>query len=219
MAARDNSSRNGSVSSDRADGRRLRAERNRESVVAAVLDIIREHGGGPLPGAAEVANRAKVSERTVFRHFADLDSLFVAAASQQRPILAAYLTARPSDPELLRRITAIVRLRAKMYEEIAPIRRVAVRLAQHHATLAASMEEAHQASRAQLSETFAEELARVTGARRSAVLDELDLLTSWSVWDTLRTSQGASVERTKKLLIELISGVLGPLETRGRRRR
>ncbi|MHB8437105.1 MAG: TetR/AcrR family transcriptional regulator, partial [Acidimicrobiales bacterium] len=107
---------------NQSDGRRLRAARNRESVVIALLDIIREQGGGPIPGAAEVAQRAGVSERTVFRHFADLDSLFLAAANKQRPVLDTFLGPRPDMAEPDKRIAAIVRLRSKLYNEIGPVR-------------------------------------------------------------------------------------------------
>jgi AcrR family transcriptional regulator len=219
MAARARDPRGGPAPAERGDGRRLRAARNREAVVKAVLDIIRSQGGGPAPSAGEVAHKAGVSERTVFRHFADLDSLFVAAAALQRPTLVAHLAPRPDQPELDRRIAAIVRLRSKMYEEIAPVRRVAVRLASAHDVLAAGIEEAHQAAREQLAETFQSELRQVTGARRRDLLDELDLVTSWEAWEGLRIRQGCSVDRSRKITTDLLSMLLSPLERRAPRRR
>ena len=87
---------------DKSDGRRLRAARNHEAVVGAVLAIVRERTPETmnLPGAAEVAARAGVSERTVFRHFADLDSLFMAAAAKQRPVHETYVGPRPDAPDV-----------------------------------------------------------------------------------------------------------------------
>jgi AcrR family transcriptional regulator len=194
---------------DRIDGRRLRAARNRDSVVDAVLGIVREQGTGRLPGAAEVALRAGVSERTVFRHFADLDSLFLAAATKQRPALAAYLGPRPDAKELEKRIVAIAKLRAKLYEEIAPLRRVAVRLAQGHKSLAAQIAEADSAGRAQLADVFALELRRA-GRAKPTVLDELELVTSWASWEQLRGSIGASPDRVRKILVDLMTRILSP---------
>jgi AcrR family transcriptional regulator len=200
------------------DGRRLRAERNRDSVVQAVLSIVKEQGGGPFPGAGDVAIRAGVSERTVFRHFADLDSLFLAAAAHQRPILTTYLAPRPDAPELEKRIAAIVKLRSKLYEEIAPVRRVAVRLAAGHPSLAEQMNEALRAARAQIAAVFAAELGR-SGRAKPTVLDQLDLILSWAAWETLRTSQGCSADRARKLVTELLTAVLTPFEApKGRRR-
>ncbi|HXY46001.1 MAG TPA: TetR/AcrR family transcriptional regulator [Acidimicrobiales bacterium] len=195
-----------------ADGRRLRAERNRDAVVQAVLSIVKEQGGGPVPGAGEVAARAGVSERTVFRHFADLDSLFLAAAAHQRPTLVKYLAPTPDDPELDKRIAAMVKLRAKLYEEIAPVRRVAVRLAATYPVMAQSLGEVYQAGRAQILAVFKPELTRA-GRSKSSVLDEVDLVLSWAVWETLRSLQGASTERARKLVSELLTVVLTPYET------
>jgi AcrR family transcriptional regulator len=200
------------------DGRRLRAERNRDSVVQAVLSIIKEQSGGPFPGASEVAIRAGVSERTVFRHFADLDSLFLAAASHQRPTLTRYLAPRPDAAGLDERIAAIVKLRSKLYEEIAPVRRMAVRLAARHATLADQMKDAYKAARDQVAAVFAPELGRA-GRAKATVLDELDLVLSWATWDTLRTIQGCSPDRARKLVTELLTVVLTRYEApKGRRR-
>lgn len=198
------------------DGRRLRAARNRDAVVAATLEIIREQQGGPIPGAAEVAERAGVSERTVFRHFADLDTLFLAAAGFQRPVLVHYLAPRPAMPELDKRVTAVVRLRSKLYEEIGPVRRVAVRLVNRNSVLAQAIDEANRGSRGQLAEVFAPELSRA-GKAKVQLLDELDLVTSWSSWEHLRSQLHCTPERARKIMADLVSVLLTPYA--GRRRR
>lgn len=192
---------------DQTDGRRLRAARNREAVVTAVLDIIKEQEGGPIPGAAEVAERAGVSERTVFRHFADLDSLFVAAASRQRPTLLTYLGPRPDFKELDKRIAAVVKLRSKMYEQIASVRRVAMRLAARHDSLARVISEADKAERQQLAEVFDKELQK-TGRDKQLILDELELVAGWTTWETLRTQQGCSPERARRIMTDLMTATL-----------
>jgi AcrR family transcriptional regulator len=195
------------------DGRRLRAAHNRDAVVGAVIDILREQDGGPIPGAAEVAKRAGVSERTVFRHFADLDALFIAAAARQRPTLLEYLGPRPDMKELDRRISAVVRLRGRLYEEVAPVRRVAAALAEEHSSLAEVIEEANRFARDQLADVFGRELQRA-GRERALVLDELELASSWPVWEALRTSKRATPERARRVMGGLISAVLGPYASR-----
>jgi len=196
----------------------LRAERNRAAVVQAVLGIIKQQGGGPIPSAGEVAVRAAVSERTVFRHFADLDSLFLAAASLQRPVLATYLLPRPDAPELDKRIAALVKLRSKLYEEIGPVRRVGVRLAAAHTTMAEQLAEANRAARAQAAAVFAPELARA-GRAKATLIDQLDLVLSWAAWENLRKAQGCSVDRARKLVTELLAVTLAPYAApKGRRR-
>ena len=57
-----------------SDGRRQRSERSRKDIVAAMFKLIR--AGEMNPGAAQVAEAAGVSLRTVFRHFDEMDILY-----------------------------------------------------------------------------------------------------------------------------------------------
>lgn len=190
---------------ERVDGRRLRAQRNREAVVRAILQLVKE--GNLRPRAPEVALRAGVSERTVFRHFADLDSLFIAASEQQRPTLDSYLNPRPSG-DLEARIEAFVRLRARLYEEITPVRRAASLVVPFHPLLAERLEDTHRQAREQLLEVFAPEIERREGERREALVETLDVLTSWPAWDVLRHSQRLPVARARRVLAAAIEGLL-----------
>ena len=63
------------------DGRRLRRERNRLAVVDALLDLYRE--GNLRPGTDEIATRAGLSPRSLFRYFDDVDDLTGAAVARQ----------------------------------------------------------------------------------------------------------------------------------------
>jgi AcrR family transcriptional regulator len=202
-----------------ADGRRLRAARNYEAVVSAVLEIARECPPKViyLPSAAEVAARAGVSERTVFRHFADLNALFVAAASRIKPIQDAYIGPRPDDPRVADRIAELVRLRSKLYEEIAPVRRVAIHLSHTHPMLVEQLAQSFAAARAQVADVFAPELARVDARRRLVLLDALDLATSWASWDSLRVVQDCSVPRTRLIMTEVLTDLIATVPKTKRR--
>jgi len=195
---------------EKADGRRLRAARNYEAVVGAVLEIARECPPDAiyLPSAAEVAARAGVSERTVFRHFADLDALFVAAASRIRPIQDAYIGPRPDAPDVADRIAELVRLRSKLFEEIAPVRRIAIYLSHTHPLLIEQLGQSYAAARAQVADVFARELSRLDAKSRLLMLDALDLAASWASWDSLRTVQGCSVYRARKVVTEVLTDLL-----------
>jgi len=164
-------------------------------VVGAVLDIVRERAPESMnmPGAAEVAERAGVSERTVFRHFADLDSLFLAAAARQRPAHDAYLRPRPDAPD------------------------VAIHLSRTRPIVLQQLEQAHAAARAQVGDVFAPELSRLDVKRRTLMLDALDLATSWTCWDTLRAGQGCSVDRTRKVITETVTALLATVPKAKRR--
>ncbi len=56
------------------DGRLNRSTRTRAAIVQAMVDIVGE--GNPSPTSEEVAERANVGLRTVFRHFEDMETLY-----------------------------------------------------------------------------------------------------------------------------------------------
>ncbi len=72
---------NDSPSSFQTDGRRERGNRNKAAVVAALLDLYAQ--GEIQPPAARIAEIAKVSERSVFRYFDDMEDLSAFAVELQ----------------------------------------------------------------------------------------------------------------------------------------
>src|SRR4029453_1186288 len=63
------------------DGRTQRRTHNIDVVVDAMLQLLGE--GQPWPSAADIAARAGLSERSVYRYFDDLDALARAAVETQ----------------------------------------------------------------------------------------------------------------------------------------
>ena len=61
-------------SDTKLDGRLLRSERSRQLIIAAMIELVGE--GNLIPTAQQVAERADVGIRSVFRHFDDMDSIF-----------------------------------------------------------------------------------------------------------------------------------------------
>ncbi|MEO1059567.1 MAG: helix-turn-helix domain-containing protein, partial [Actinomycetota bacterium] len=86
-----------------ADGRSLRRERNREAVIDALVELIQE--GNLEPGAKQIAERAGVSHRSVFRYFDDMTDLAETAVRREFAA-AAELAAipQPSSDSLAARI-------------------------------------------------------------------------------------------------------------------
>ena len=56
------------------DGRRQRSARSREKIIRAMWDLMLE--GDMDPSGADIAERAGVGLRSVFRHFEDIDTLY-----------------------------------------------------------------------------------------------------------------------------------------------
>jgi TetR/AcrR family transcriptional regulator, regulator of autoinduction and epiphytic fitness len=101
------------------DGRTVRAERTRHALVEALLALLNE--GRLRPTAAEIADRAGVSERSVFQHFPDREALLEAVAREQYERVMP--TIRPVDASLslAARIDEFVAQRATLYERASGV--------------------------------------------------------------------------------------------------
>ena len=62
-----------SLAETQVDGRRLRREQNREAVIDALVALFEE--GSYTPSSNEIAERAGISPRSLFRYFDDVDDL------------------------------------------------------------------------------------------------------------------------------------------------
>ena len=57
----------------KVDGRRLRSERTRQAIIEAYLELLRRDPR--MPTAAQLAERAGCSVRSIFGRFSDLNAL------------------------------------------------------------------------------------------------------------------------------------------------
>ena len=179
------------------DGRHARALANRDAAVRALLHLIRHTG--EVPTASEVAARAGLSRRTVFRLFNDLESLHLAANEMQTAeVLSRFPPPLPQPEPLEATIARVVEHRAAVYEHIMPLRIVGERLRHQHDFIAQSIDQATQQLRAHLRALFAQHLPEEDTERFQA----LELLTSWYTWHTLRETQQCS----RELALQVVTG-------------
>jgi len=191
----------GSSNAGHVDGRVRRGRENRENILQAVYELIREN---QLPPTAEqVAARAKVGERTVFRHFADLKTLNADMAARVRgeigPVLLKQISPEGSFDS---RVKALVHKRARIFEHIAPFRRVSAsrpgQFEQERARLTAFL-------RSELEHVFAREVERMS----RETLDAIDAITSFEMWDRLRRDQKLGRSRAEAVIIQAIRRLVG----------
>jgi len=176
-----------------SDGRRRRGQDNRARIVAAMLALIRE--GEATPSAEQVAERADVALRTVFRHFADMDSLYSRMSEAISAEMEA-MAARPfSATDWADRIVELVRRRGEVFEAISPYKRAsdAVR---HRSRFVAG----DQARLARILREILERELPDAGRPQAELVEALDLLLSWESWARLRRDQGLSPEESAKVL-------------------
>ena len=189
------------VSGEMPDGRRARGHENRRKIIEAMLGLI---GGGAIsPSAEEVAARAGVGLRTVFRHFDDMDSLYREISELMTAELMPIATA-PLPPGGWRaRLAELVERRSRVFEKMMPFKIAAdvhrhrsVFLRDEHAQLSAMQ-------RATLREALPPKL-RLGGA----AFEALDLLMSFDSWRRLRQDQKLPVAQAKKTLLLAVYALL-----------
>ncbi len=175
--------------------------RTRDALVDATIALVEE--GDARPTAPRIAERAGVSVRSVFQHFADLETLFTAMGVRVFERLAALI--RPIDPDLplAERVAEFVRQRAEVCEAVTPINRAAMTHAPTSKTINRQFRAGHAFTAAQIEETFAGELGRA-GDGRDTLADALLVATSWSTWNLLRSLEGRSVPETTAAVARLV---------------
>jgi AcrR family transcriptional regulator len=176
-----------------ADGRRRRGPDNRARIVAAMLEII--HSGEVAPSAEQVALRADVGLRTVFRHFQDMDSLYREMSGVIEGELRSVVE-RPFHAEDWRgRLLELVERRAAVFEKIGPYQRASAAFRYRSKFL--------EADNARLVAALREILRRQLPpdvARDRPTMEILDLLLSFEAWTRLRREQGLSPVRAREAL-------------------
>jgi AcrR family transcriptional regulator len=180
-----------------SDGRVRRGERSGQAIVEALVTLV---GGGILePTAQQVATRAGVGIRTVFRRFSDMERLFAEMGARlQAEALPLLVGGRPSG-DLSERAHALVGRRVAFFERIAPYKRSgnlkrwrSPFLRDRHARLV-------RALRANLLRWLPEVRHAPAG-----VADALELATSFEAWDRLRTEQRLGRERAQAAVERMV---------------
>ncbi len=186
---------------DTTDGRRLRSRDSKRKIVSAMLELVRE--GQIAPTAEEVAQRADVGLRTVFRRFKDMESLYaemsVAISEQVAPIINEAL----SDDEWWRNFAQLVERRLRVYEVIMPYR-VAAQVLKFQSDILLNRH----------LEIVRDERERLMSVLPSFLLEDrplieaLQAVLSFDMWNQLRSDQDLSAQAAGDVVNKILSGLL-----------
>ena len=194
-----------------ADGRHRRRVENLEAVVNATLDLISETGA--LPTVAEVAERAGISQRSVFRYFDDVDQLTRAAVdTRYRQATELISLPSPMPTALAERIEAVAASRCRLFEFIGPTARVTRTRLLDNPVLVETIGRSRRALREQLAAVFAPELGASSGG--AVILAALDVICSFESWDLLVRDQGLTPDEATAVLKESMVKLLAGLRSR-----
>jgi AcrR family transcriptional regulator len=174
----------------RPDGRRQRSERTRRSIIEAYLELL---GRNPtMPTAAQIAEQAGCSQRSIYERFTDLDALNLATADYAIAQGQAEAVARHVDGDRPTRIRSHVETRAQACEKWLPLWRILVNLDKPELRQRVAMVRFANVERLQL--MYAPELSLLGEPERTRLLIALAALTSFESWDQLRHCYDLSME-------------------------
>ncbi|MGQ0824544.1 MAG: TetR/AcrR family transcriptional regulator [Actinomycetota bacterium] len=181
------------------DGRVLRGARNREAIADALLRCYEE--GILRPSATQVAERAGVSARSVHNHFADMETLRAEAARRQWSRYTDVVTVPDPSLDLEARVAHVVDGRGGLWDAVTPVRRAALLAVHSSPTITANFARIDRRLRRVIELAFTDELAN---GDDDDVLDAIDALLSFDGWNRLRTAQGCSPPRARRILTRSI---------------
>ena len=195
------------IPSSAIDGRSLRRERNRQEIVDALLQLI--ESGETEISAALIAQKAGLSERSIFRYFDDVDDLYrsVCDLSISKEIEFARIDEAGAG-SLDTRIENLVNQRVRIYtmnENIAPAARA---FAFKNHVIKNQLVLGRKFLRNQIKTQFAAELNQLDKAQQQVVIATIDALTTFENYDMMRSDQKMSVHTIKSILTEAIRKAL-----------
>jgi AcrR family transcriptional regulator len=194
-------------SDNRVDGRNLRAEQTRRKIVVATRALIEEMQA--LPKVAEVALRAGVSVRSVFQHFQEVETLFLAAFDEiLADVQREWRAVEPVGP-LADRIATMIDRRAAVCERVLPVRVAAIPIEGASPAIAERANAARGQVRQYIEHAFRPELDRLASSERRPLVDALRATFDWDMWMNMRRFHGLSVEDAKAVWHRIVTGLIG----------
>ena len=188
------------------DGRRVRGDRAKQSVLDALWGLL--HEGELRPPAQRIAQRAGVSLRLLYHHFADLETIFSEMVWRQiarmQPLLEPIAPAQP----IAARIEALIERRAELSETITPVRRAGVLNEPSSSTLSGSLNSFRAQKRAQVEALFASELASCPDLQKRELGAALGAAASFAAWDLLRAHLRLSIAEAKQVTAVTLGALL-----------
>ena len=182
------------------DGRLERGRVTREKIIAALLDLIR--AGNLSPTSEDVAQYANVGDRTVFRHFQDMESLFEEMNAKVRTLVQPVMAQASWEGSLTQRIEHLVSARAAAFDQITAYYLSGEIRLHSSPTLQRARAQFAAQQRRQLLSCLPE-----VGARSEAAA-AIEMLTSVDGWIRLRRVQGLSANQSKQAIVAAVSRLL-----------
>lgn len=184
---------------------------NRRRIAEASLALLEEGVG--VPTAAQVAAKAGLGRRTLFRHYPDLGELFLEVVRLNVVRHQELWGPIPAEGSREARLRALARQRRQLFESVRPVRRAAVALEARFPAATRLLQTGNRVHREQLETLLAPDLE---GAPRELV-DVLDAVASYDFWERLCARQGLRPPEAEAVLERMLRTLLAGWEHEPRR--
>jgi AcrR family transcriptional regulator len=188
-----------------SDGRFNRSVVTRKKIVAALTSLVYE--GYLSPTAEQVAQKADVGLRTVFRHFDDLNSLYSELSADLEALILPVLQIRLRGNSWQDKLMHSIEIRAQFYDRIAALY-LSAQVHRHRSSL--------------ITDNLTRDVQRLREIGRIIlpaviqqnvlVFESLDLLMSPDTWVRLRSDQNLSSEEALHVVRLGVNAVLSAAE-------
>lgn len=167
------------------DGRNRRRARNRDAVIRALIELFRE--GDLNPTVAKIADRAQLSDRSVFRYFDDLNDLArTAIAIEFVESWSLALVDDVGEGSLDERIDSLVDARVRFLDRVHLPGIVARARITEIAEVGTGFDKFHEGHVDQIERHFAQELDAMPEPRAEAVITAIATITGLDNYDRHR---------------------------------
>ena len=183
------------------DGRRLRGERSRQSIIDACQELTAEGILGPT--AQQISDRAGMVIRSFFRHFSGMEELFATIDAESRESFEALYVGGDRSGNLQERIQHAVERHAEGYEQQKNSIKSTLAQMWRYKVLQKSYARYQRGLRRDLDD-WLPELEALNRSDREAV----DAIASAEMWLRLRDQQGLKKKAAVEVVVNLISQVV-----------
>ncbi|GEM_PF-3300754 len=198
------------LNADKSDGRIERKNRNKNKVLAAFLQLVEEQKG--LPTAREIANKAGLSRRSIFRYFDNIDELVVSAYNYQIKLQQEKFPppeVPKNERDSIEKASELVDHLILIYEDTSSIRESLSAQGLPTEVLQKINVLRSQSLRDRIEQHFKDYLNQLEDKEiKENTLYALEVSLSSDSWDYLRNSCDLSINKAKQVLKGLLKTVL-----------
>lgn len=156
-----------------------------------------------MPGAAQVAERAGVGLRTVFRHFEEMEILYREMAEVTAAAIKPLLDEPFAKSAWQDQLRELIDRRIRIHEEIMPLKIAASVLRFRSAFLMRDYRNHLRLERETLKAVIPGSLRR-----DQTLFNAVEMVTSFQAWRRLRQDQMLAVAEARRVLLRLLEAVL-----------